>query len=70
MGEIDTLPEVMFMKKPSRLLRIGLLGSGRGAVAQVAHLEACRNACNIKLSAICDRAEDLVVWLVDVTGGV
>jgi len=45
------------MRKESRLLRIGVLGSG--PIAQIAHFEACRKARNAELYAICDLAEDL-----------
>ncbi len=41
--------------KDERLLRIGVLGCG--AIAQIAHLDACRKARNAELYAICDRAE-------------
>jgi predicted dehydrogenase len=37
---------------------VGVLGAG--AIAQFAHLEACRKARNVELHAICDRAEDLL----------
>jgi predicted dehydrogenase len=37
---------------------VGVLGAG--AIAQFAHLEACRKARNVELRAICDRAEDLL----------
>jgi predicted dehydrogenase len=46
------------MKKESRLLRIGVVGCG--AVAQIAHFDACRKARNGELYAICDVAEDLL----------
>jgi predicted dehydrogenase len=46
------------MNKEARLLRIGVLGCG--AIAQFAHLDACRKARNADLYAICDVAEDLV----------
>jgi predicted dehydrogenase len=45
------------MKKDSRLLRIGVLGCG--PIAQFAHFDACRKACNAELYAICDLADDL-----------
>src|SRR4051812_44207271 len=41
-----------------RLLRVGVLGAGQ--IAQAAHLEACRKACNAELYALCDAAEDLL----------
>jgi predicted dehydrogenase len=39
-------------------LRVGVLGAG--AIAQAAHLEACRKAGNAELYALCDAAEDLL----------
>ena len=45
------------MKKDDRRLRIGVLGCG--PIAQFAHLDACRKACNAELYAICDVAEEL-----------
>ena len=41
-----------------RRLRIGVLGAG--PIAQFAHFEACRKACNAELYAICDVAPDLL----------
>ncbi len=38
-------------------MRVGVLGCG--PIAQIAHLEACRKARNVELSAICDLAADL-----------
>jgi predicted dehydrogenase len=46
------------MNRETRRLRIGVLGCG--AVAQIAHLDACRKAHNAELYAICDVAEDLL----------
>jgi hypothetical protein len=43
--------------KDERRLRIGLLGCG--PIAQAAHLDAIRKACNADLYAICDVARDL-----------
>ena len=44
------------MNKNDRLLRMGVLGCG--PIAQMAHLDVCRKACNTELYAICDVAED------------
>src|SRR5260370_27473614 len=52
------------MKKESRLLRIGVLGSG--PIAQFAHFDACRKARNAELYAICDVAEDLLAKMAAV----
>jgi predicted dehydrogenase len=40
------------MHKDARLLRIGVLGAG--PIAQAGHFDACRNASNPELYAICD----------------
>src|SRR5205085_3439601 len=45
------------MKKEERLLRLGVLGCG--PISQIAHFDACRNARNAELYAICDLADDL-----------
>ena len=46
-----------------RALRIGVLGAG--PIAQAAHLEACRRARNVELTAICDLAEDLLARVAE-----
>jgi predicted dehydrogenase len=46
------------VEKHSRLLRIGVLGAG--PIAQFAHFEACRRACNAELYAVCDVAGNLL----------
>jgi predicted dehydrogenase len=43
------------MHKESRLLRIGVLGAGQ--ISQAAHFDACRQARNAQLYAICDEAD-------------
>ena len=52
------------MNKNDRLLRMGVLGCG--PIAQMAHLDVCRKACNTELYAICDVAEDLVAKMAAV----
>jgi predicted dehydrogenase len=54
------------MKKEERLLRVGVLGCG--PIAQFAHFDACRKACNAELYAICDVAEDLVMRMAAIHG--
>jgi predicted dehydrogenase len=45
------------INKEARQLRIGVLGCG--PIAQFAHFDACRKACNAQLYALCDLADDL-----------
>jgi predicted dehydrogenase len=54
-GRVHTSRDTMSTK--TRTLKIGILGCG--PIAQMAHFEVCRKACNTRLYAICDVATDL-----------
>src|SRR5262249_38077321 len=52
-----TVRQSQMITKSSRLLRLGILGSG--PIAQIAHFDAAKKARNVELTAICDLADDL-----------